>query len=449
MFYADVNGDGRADLVRVNHAGTNVAVHLGRTDGTWGGVALNGYDPGWGSAGKYGLADINGDGRTELVFAADNGMKRALFFKADGAVERQMDATTIKRGERVFGEQLFADINGDGITDSLWRDTQNRLSVALGSQDSSTGRISFGAWKNAGFTAPTGASFDDHLLAADINGDRKADLLWVKPSFNGAVSGDVQLYRNTGTATTVSWSPLNTAGNSAGMSNAANGLVSLTDVNGDGRLDLLRTMGHSVKAWLGMPSGSLGSETTVNLVTEVVPAGGSVLNLSGLSNTQATLIGSPGNDRLVGTAWSDILDGGSGNDILEGGGGNDIYHFGYGSGRDRIIDTSGAEDTLLVNARIEDIVLDLAHGGDLLVALDNRSGKSSAADYPDHVTLVGQSSSPGNRIEFIAFNDGTRMDLQKLVQAVGAFADPSTGEVRLRKQEAYTAASMLASTSLA
>jgi hypothetical protein len=304
---------------------------------------------------------------------------------------------------------------------------------------------------------PAGASFSDDLFFADLSGDRRAEMVWVKPGLGGAASGALQVFRNTSTSQTTnlllpsanfSWSPLNSAGNSNGMSNAAAGLIDLRDIDGDGRVDLLRTVGTTAKAWLGQASGALGSEIAVSVATEVVPAGGTVLNLSGRTNTLATQLGSVGNDTLTGTAWSDVLDGGPGNDLLQGGGGNDVYTLGFGSGRDRIVDTSGADDTLLVTAPVEDLVLDLTvTGGDLLVALDDGTGKASAADFANQVTVQGFFSSTANKVESIAFENGTRLDLQKLVEAVSAFAAPATGEVRLSNQEAYRAVSKLAATS--
>jgi Ca2+-binding RTX toxin-like protein len=455
MLYGDINGDGRTDLV-LNHTneGRWFYVGLGQTTGGFSYFSVGGYDPGWGTAGIYSLADINGDGRAELVFAADDGSKKALFFKANGTVDRALTATATKLGETVFGEQLYADFNGDGVVDSLWRDPQNLLSIALGSEESSTGRISFGGWTTAGFTAPAGASFNDQLLAADINGDRKADLLWVKPGLYGAISGAAQVFRNTGTGTGVSWSPLIAGGSSTGMSNAAEGLIELSDINGDGRLDLLRTVGTTAKAWLGQATGALGSELAVSVATEVVPAGGTVLNLSGRTNTLATLLGSVGNDTLTGTAWSDELFGGPGSDTLEGGGGNDTlvggpgndilrggpggdtYVFSRGDGRDRIIEDAPAwpEDTLVFDddSVSEDQLWFRRPGGSMDLEI-------SLVGTDDAVTIDNWFQGQSRQVERIVAGTGRSLlaaEVNALVNAMAAFTPPAAGQLVLGQQTA-------------
>ncbi|MEH2322160.1 MAG: VCBS repeat-containing protein, partial [Nostoc sp.] len=76
---ADVNGDGRADIV--GFAGNAVYVSLGQTNGTFGEAFIGISDNftvnkgGWTSFDKYPrqLADVNGDGRADIVgFGYDN-----------------------------------------------------------------------------------------------------------------------------------------------------------------------------------------------------------------------------------------------------------------------------------------------------------------------------------------------------------------------------------------
>ena len=61
-----------------------------------------------------------------------------------------------------------------------------------------------------------------------------------------------------------------------------------------------------------------------------------------------TVFGGAGNDTIETGAGDDTLSGGAGDDRLEGGAGDDNYLFGYGSGRDTILDETFGEVTEIV-----------------------------------------------------------------------------------------------------
>ncbi len=66
-----------------------------------------------------------------------------------------------------------------------------------------------------------------------------------------------------------------------------------------------------------------------------------------------TLKGDGGADNLDGGGGRDELDGGRGNDVLTGGRGPDTFVFGTGSGRDRIVDYQAGLDLIRINSGAE------------------------------------------------------------------------------------------------
>ena len=66
MTTADVNGDGKADLITANYGSDTVSVLLGNGDGTFGAQTTFAVGNGpWAVT----TADVNGDGRADLITA--------------------------------------------------------------------------------------------------------------------------------------------------------------------------------------------------------------------------------------------------------------------------------------------------------------------------------------------------------------------------------------------
>ena len=123
----DVNGDGKPDLVVVNGSTTgadagNVGVLLGNGDGTFQPVAL--YPRGGYGAGSVALADVNGDGKPDVVVANcstssigcahSDGDVAVLLGKGDGTFPTAVSFGS--GGTTPFGVAV-GDVNGDGRPD--------------------------------------------------------------------------------------------------------------------------------------------------------------------------------------------------------------------------------------------------------------------------------------------------------------------------------------------
>jgi hypothetical protein len=178
LHVADVNGDRRADLIW-NLLSTNnrTFVALSNGDGTFKRALTNWTQAelGW-STYKLHLADVNGDGRADLIWneLGDGNRTYVALANEDGTFKRALTAwDQPERGWRAYTLHV-ADLDDNGRADLIWneRATGNRTYVALSNGDG-TFRRALTAWDQP----ETGwAAYILHV--ADVNHDRRADLIW-------------------------------------------------------------------------------------------------------------------------------------------------------------------------------------------------------------------------------------------------------------------------------
>jgi VCBS repeat protein len=176
-FFADVNGDGKADAIAVNSDG--IAVHL--SSGAY--FSSANLTQRWTVGGFYGnigtfFADVNGDGKADAIAVNTNGISVHPSTGSYFAVTTPSSRATIGGYYGTVGT-FFADANGDGKADAI---AVNQEDIAV---ETSRG-LTFGSSKG-GTTAPpywTRTSFfgDVGTFFADVNGDARADAI--------AVNGD-------------------------------------------------------------------------------------------------------------------------------------------------------------------------------------------------------------------------------------------------------------------
>lgn len=295
----DVNGDGFADLIGFSGLGTYVALSNG--NGSFGGsyLAYGGFTTNGGSRWTSNdtmpreIADVNGDGRADIVGFRESDVLVSLG-QADGYFGAPFVATTGFVSNSGWASnnttpRRLADVNGDGRADIVGFGSDGTY-VAL-----ADGTGSFGAMYKAhySFGQSTGWTSQNALPreVADVNGDGRADLvgfgsdaLWVALA---------QADGSFGTATSLPTQ----FGSADGLTNNDQYPRRLADINGDGRADLI---GFAYDAAYGALSAAA--------------SGADVLN------------GGDGSDLLQGMAGADTLDGGAGGDTMEGGAGSDTYY---------------------------------------------------------------------------------------------------------------------------
>ncbi len=190
---ADVNGDGSADII--GFAYFDVYVALGKRDGTFAtpiGVEQPGYTEGGGGWNRFDayprqVADVNGDGRADIIgFGWDDiyvslGQVNGRFSNPQVALSDNFTANDYGwSGFKAF-PRLMADINGDDRADIVGFG-DNAVYAALGQAN---GRFAPATLVNdQAFTASRGgwASFETHVRQlGDVNGDGQADIVGFGP----------------------------------------------------------------------------------------------------------------------------------------------------------------------------------------------------------------------------------------------------------------------------
>jgi VCBS repeat protein len=164
---ADLNRDGKPDLVSGNAGVSSVSVLLGNGDGTFGAKT----DSATGQVTFVAVGDFNRDAKPDLAVANGDALS-VLLGNGDGTLAPKTDYPVTEFPLSV----AVGDLNGDGHPDLAapnWLD-YNRVSVLIGN-----GKGAFGPATDhpACLTVPHGSFCSaDSVAIADLDGDAKLDL---------------------------------------------------------------------------------------------------------------------------------------------------------------------------------------------------------------------------------------------------------------------------------
>lgn len=189
---ADVNGDGLSDIVGFGDLGVYVA--LGTSGGHFAAATIEtGYftfGAGWSSNDRYPrmLADVDGDGRSDIVGFGESGVYVSL---ATGG--GHFGPATIELGYFTPGAgwssndrylREVADVNADGLAD-LVGFGEAGVYVALATGGGHFAAAAFELARYGAGAAGGGWSSDDiyHRELADVNGDHRADIVGFADTF--------------------------------------------------------------------------------------------------------------------------------------------------------------------------------------------------------------------------------------------------------------------------
>jgi hypothetical protein len=272
---ADINSDGRLDMLSIGADKLNIL--LGHGDGTF---ESNVAKPGGLTSRSLIVADVNHDGNIDVIVNnSDYTSVRVLPGNGDGTFARGVDYDIGSKPSSV----IASDLNGDGRIDLVVANSAETVSVLIGTDEGTfAARVDY----------PTGPI--DHVISADINNDGKRDLIISTDSVRGKDSdggdiflpGSIGLLMNNGDGTFTTRSDL--------LTNIFSSSIAVSDLNGDGNIDLIVAASGAVNVLLGTGTGTFLGPTAyrasdVNLLVIVDKTGDGKLDIVGLGSATITL----------------------------------------------------------------------------------------------------------------------------------------------------------------
>ncbi len=232
---ADVNGDGKADIIGFRNTGVAVSLATGSgftAETLW--VGAYGTNAGWSNSDTFPrmMADVNGDGKADVVGFRDTGVAVSLStgtsFTAEALWVGAYGRNAGWSSNNIY-PRMMADVNGDGKADVVgFRDTGVAVSLSTGTSFTAEA-LWVGAYgNNAGWSSNNIYP----RMMADVNGDGKADVVGFRDT-------GVAVSLSTGSSFTAEALWVSAYGNNAGWSNNNTYPRMLIDVNGDGKADVV------------------------------------------------------------------------------------------------------------------------------------------------------------------------------------------------------------------
>ena len=196
VFFADITGDGLADYIWISPTGDMTGYKNGgpASDGSWNWYPLGNLASSVGERSSIRFADIDGDGRADYhIVNPDSGAMRSFLASGphDTPTWQSLGPTADGIGDGA-GVRL-TDLNGDGRADYIHLDENGAATAYINTLGKAPGLVP--VWLPVGSNPiATGVGTSrDNITFGDLNGDGKADYLFVHLD-----TGAIDMWENTG-----------------------------------------------------------------------------------------------------------------------------------------------------------------------------------------------------------------------------------------------------------
>ncbi len=220
IYPADFDGDGKADIflsyrdyisgVRVFDVALSTGANFGSVE-QW--LTVNAYNPE-----QNFVADFDGNGKADIL-SVQTGTLNVYLSTGSSTAGFVSDTFASKLGNSEEARYRVADFNGDGKADVLYIGSDGNLQVATYSEIGFV--VSSNPWATSGH-----GDIPAQYAVGDINGDRKADIIYIDSN------GNIQTEFSTGSA-------FITAMPSISMGNGDITRYKFADYDGNGMTDIL------------------------------------------------------------------------------------------------------------------------------------------------------------------------------------------------------------------
>jgi gliding motility-associated-like protein len=235
--FGDFDGDGKPDLVVTNNLDGKLSVY--KNQSTPGNITMAGKVDFPVPAKPVGLAiaDIDLDGKLDLGITSQFiGLTVLRNTSTVGVIDASTFASGVDFITGIYGFNLsLGDLDGDGRVDAVIPNL-SAYTVSILRNTSTPGTVSF-ASEIVLTTAPGSPAFNfgtGFTALGDIDGDGKKDLV-----VNNLTVNTISLYRNTSSTGSISFDP------KFDLSVPTNGISYLNDLDGDSKVDLIMENNYS------------------------------------------------------------------------------------------------------------------------------------------------------------------------------------------------------------
>ncbi len=238
---ADFNGDGILDLAVPLYGSNDIAILLGKGDGTFAApvmASLSGFPV---DVTQVVAADFNGDGIPDLaVIDSDNSALDILLGNGDGTFAAETTNPIVSGIPLNFAT---GDFNGDGKTDLAVTQTNGTIAILLGNGD--------GTFAASGSVNSASGGSPSPIAVADFNGDGNLDIAVTGGAYTSA-NESVSVLTGNGDGT------FNSPFSSPGSTSTIVTWIQVADFNEDGAADVvLADSSGSATVFLNNGGGSL------------------------------------------------------------------------------------------------------------------------------------------------------------------------------------------------